>query len=292
MSNLFTKFSTFFMSILIWFCSLFGITTYPLGQELDMSKFTLTFAEEFDGDRLDPDIWSGHYIWGKTVPRRGGYWNEKLAAVKDGYLTITTTYLENGADPGDPAGYYSCGIDTAPKQNKTGFEQKYGYFEVSCKLPKGSGIWAAFWLLCDGVFDTENRGVSGAELDVFESPYYDEKPRNNMISSNIHIDGYGEAHESLGAKRYLVKGNPYEEFNTYGIEWNSKEYIFYINGVETLRTDYGGISESAEWLVLSVEVSGDDGVPSEKIIDGFDKTEYVIDYVRAYQYCSNCITPA
>lgn len=283
MNGIFTKILALFTGIAVFFCNLFGILTYPSGEKLDMSKFTLTFADEFDGNLLNPDIWSGHYVWGKTEVRRGGYWNEKMASVADGYLTITTAYLENGAEPGDKAGYYNYGLDTAPRDGKTGFEQKYGYFEVRCKLPKGSGIWAAFWLLCDGVYDEANGGRTGAELDVFESPYYNSFI-NNTVSSNIHIDGYNDFHKNLGAQKYIVRGNPYEEFNTYGVEWNSKEYIFYINGTETFRTDYGGVSESPEWLILSVETDGNNAVPSQNIIEGFEKTEYVIDYVRAYQY--------
>ena len=50
--------------------------------------------------------------------------------------------------------------------------------------------------------------------------------------------------------------NPYEEFNTYALEWSDDEYIIYVNGIEAGRSDFGGISQDEEWLLLSVEVGG------------------------------------
>ena len=110
--------------------------------------------------------------------------------------------------------------------------------------------------------------------------------RPNTVSSNIHYDGYGEDHKSLGSHKFLVKGDPYSEFNTYGVEWNSDGYTFYINGVKSFSTDYGGASEVPEFLILSVETGGIDGVPEGDILGGVDESAFVVDYVRAYQYKS------
>ena len=274
---MFNKISAFFMSAVSLFCWIFGIPFYAVGKTVDMDKFELVWSDEFDGDAVDESVWSGHYVWGGTEIRKGGYWNKKMASVENGCLTIKTRYIEEGID-GAPGGYYSYGLDT---QNS--YEQKYGYFEVRCKLPKGKGIWAAFWMLSEGTYDTADKGVTGAELDIFESPYFGEK-RQNKVSSNIHIDGYGEAHQSLGAKKFLVEGDPYSEFNTYGLEWNEKEYTFYINGKKSFSTKWGGVCAVPEFLILSVETSGKDGKASDSVsLDGVE-SDYVVDYVRAYQY--------
>ena len=106
----------------------------------------------------------------------------------------------------------------------------------------------------------------------------------NAITSNLHFDGYGDAHQKHGATKFLLKNNPYEEFNTYGLEWNEDEYIFYINGVETFRTDYGGVSQNEEYLILSVEMKGENGIPSERENLPAEGAEFIVDYVRVYQY--------
>ena len=279
---------SFFLCIISIFLSLGDKPIIPHGKEINMSKFELTWADEFDGDNLDLSKWGAHcFNNGETAVRRGGYWDLKLATVADGNLHIATKFYPEGLDGNGKPGWYTCGIDT-----KKAFEQKHGYFEVRCILPKGVGQWSAFWMLCDSMSLTENGGKDGAEIDIFESCFYSkEGVARNSVSSNIHINGYGDAHEAENVCDALVTANnPYEEFNTYGLEWNEDGYIFYINGVETGRSSFGGVSEVPEWLILSVEVDGADGVPADgwsgpSIENNTEPlTDFVVDYVRAYQY--------
>lgn len=272
---------SFFTSIIMFICFTLDIPCYPMGEKLDLDKFTQTFSEEFDGE-LDRTVWSGHYQYGNTtVSRKGSYWNQYLATTKDGNLVIPVVYLEDGMG-GEGAGWYSAGIDT-DNDAKNGFSQKFGYFECRCILPKGKDIWSAFWLMNSGVFDEDGNGRDGTEIDIFESDCYGDM-FENAVTSNLHFDGYNEAHQKLGAKQFLLKNNPYEEFNTYGLEWNENEYIFYINGVETFRTDFGGVSQNEEYLILSVEMKGEDGTPSERENVPAESAEFIVDYVRVYQY--------
>jgi beta-glucanase (GH16 family) len=269
------------MSLIISLCVALDIPCYPMGEKLDLDKFDLTFEDNFEGE-LDRSVWSGHYQYGNTtVSRKGSYWNQYLAETKEGNLVIPVVYLEEGMG-GEGAGWYSAGVDTdADAQN--GFSQKFGYFECRCILPKGSDIWSAFWLMNSGVFDEDGDGRDGTEIDIFESDCYGDFIEN-AITSNLHFDGYGDAHQKHGATKFLLKNNPYEEFNTYGLEWNENEYIFYINGVETFRTDFGGVSQNEEYLILSVEMKGEDGVPSERENVPAEGAEFIIDYVKVYQY--------
>lgn len=275
------------LGIISLYLSVAGRPTIPHGEQIDMSKFELTWADEFNDDTLDLDKWSGHgYANGGTALRRGGYWNNKLATVENGSLHIATKYFPDGIDGNEKPGWYSCGINT-----KNSFSQRYGYFECRCILPKGTGQWAAFWMSCEGVADTQSNGEKGAEIDIFESPYYhlDGKDKNS-VSSNLHINGYGPELESEEVSFSQIIGNdPYEEYNTYGVEWNENGYIFYINGVETGRSDFG-VSKAPEWMILSVEVGGNNAQPEDSWAGpAIDKntdelTDFIIDYVRVYQY--------
>ena len=91
--------------------------------------------------------------------------------------------------------------------------------------------------------------------------------------------------------RYFIENNPYKEYNTYGVEWNENGYIFYINQKEAGRSSFGGVSQNPEYLLLSLEIEGKDGVSSEdptgtgrmKYSAG-GPTEFKVDYVRCYQY--------
>lgn len=272
---------SFFASIIILICTSLDIPCFPMGEKLDMDKFEIMFNEEFEGE-LDRSVWSGHYQYGNTtVDRKGSYWNQYLAQTKDGNLVIPVVYLEEGMG-GKGAGWYTAGIDT-DSDAKNGFSQKFGYFECRCILPEGADIWSAFWLMNSGVFDEDGSGRDGTEIDIFESDGYENLFKYN-VSSNLHFDGYGDAHQKLGATRFLLKNNPYEEFNTYGLEWNENEYIFYINGVETFRTSFGGVSQNEEYIILSVEMRGENGIPSERENAPAEGAEFIVDYVKVYQY--------
>ena len=269
-----------------------GYPAIPAGQRLDLDKFTLTWQDEFDGTQLDSEKWRGHF-WG--VPdnegqniahkRRDGWWALEVARVDTvpghgGMLHIPSVYLEEGT-AGGPAGYYSLGIDTRGL-----FEQKFGYFEVRCKLPKGQGLWSAFWMMPERFGTTPEDGQTGAEIDIYESAFYrDGWPKMNSVASAVHYGGYGDNLQSQGVGRYFVK-KPYDTFHTYGLEWNENEYIFYIDGVETGRSSFGGVSQNPQYLLLSVEhqLGGWAGDISENRPG--EMTDFVVDYVRAYQYKS------
>ena len=116
---------------------------------------------------------------------------------------------------------------------------------------------------------------------------------NDCVVSGIHYDGYGADHKNDSIGKTFIENDPYTEYNTYGLEWNENEYIFYLNGVETGRLSTGGVSQNPEYLLLTVEFSGENGVASGdrrgagKIGKTPDKNwpaEFVVDYVRCYQY--------
>ena len=263
-----------------------GILGLPMNKtEVDMNKFTLVWSDEFDGYSVDTSKWQGTYgNTEKAVMRKGGYIHKDMAQVKDGNLHIYADYIEEGLG-GQGAGYYSHILTTRDL-----FTQKYGYFEVRCILPKGAGQWAAFWMNAKTMEVVDGSGKDGSEIDIFESPYYYKNSiLHNYVSQNVHYDGYGKDLKSCKLGVYPAV-NPYEEYNTYGLEWNENEYIFYINGKETARTSFGGVSQVPQYLILSVEVGGSNGMPDKSSWAGdMNKNEclpsdFVVDYVRAYQY--------
>jgi len=247
----------------------------PAGQKLDLCKFELTWRDEFDGDSLDGAKWGMHGGSG-AIKRRDGYWCLDVARVEDGKLHIPSFYSEEGI-AGGPAGYYSLGMDTRGR-----FSQKYGYFEARCKLPKGQGLWSAFWMMPDAFGTAPEDGRTGAEVDIYESAYYkDGWVKRDSVSSAVHYGGYGDNLHSQGVGRWLVC-RPYDSFHTYGIEWNEGGYIFYIDGRETGRSDFGGVCQNELWLLLSVEHQF--GGWAGDIRENKCMTDFVVDYVRVYQY--------
>lgn len=294
---------SFFMSISALMASITGLTgstnAPKKNRAVNMDQFTLVWSDEFEGDALDTTKWG--YEWWVTM-RKGGYWHEDMVSVKDGNLVIRAEYLDHPLENRyydqwhdtihfEPykAGWYTGEVVTRGK-----YEQCYGYFEVRCILPAATGMWSAFWMMNEGVFNVDGSGRDGTEVDVFESFYYKDYWRGgDYVSTGIHYDGYGpdEKGDTIG-KSYL-SNDPYHEYNTYGVEWNENEYIFYINGHETGRLSTGGVSQNPEYLLLSCEFAGENGVQSSDRhgTGEIGKTpaenwpaEFKVDYVRCYQY--------
>ena len=257
-----------------------GFPRLPHKRELE-----LVWSDEFDGAQLDRTKWHGHYIPdGESVIRRGSYWDLGMISVQDGAMHIGTRYYPDGFNGNGKPGWYTAAVDTSGL-----YEQRYGYFETRCILPRGAGMWAAFWMLCGSMGNVDGTGLDGAEIDIFESPFCSQR-FTRRVSSNIHIDGYGDDHKSSNAAEgYIFYNDPYEKYNTYGLLWTEKEYIFYVNGICIGRSDFGGTSQVPEYLILSVEVGGDNAIPGDSwagpaLTQDSEPTDFVVDYVRCYQF--------
>ena len=270
------------------------------GQDLNLEeRFTLVWSDEFDGEEVNTKNWQTEW-W--VTERKGGFWHGDMATVADGNLTITTAYFEDGLEIPDAykqwfeekgdykpyrEGWYNACLSSQARQ-----EFKYGYFEIRCILPKSTGMWSAFWMMNHGVTKVNGNGQDGTEVDIFESMFYKDEiwGYGDCVQTGVIYDGYGDQMVGVGLGKYYAN-NPYEEYNTYGVEWNEDEYIFYINGVETCRTSEGGVSQNYEWLLVSCEVAGENGVAhadrhgtGEMSMEPGDTSEFIVDYVRAYQY--------
>ena len=167
-------------------------------------------------------------------------------------------------------------------ETKNRFAKKYGYFECRCICPGGIGLWAAFWTLGEGMFaPPTGSAANGCEIDMFESPNFSAKTRfmRDGVNQATGYDGYdGVISKGVVLGKYAGK-NIYTQFNTYGLEWNENEIIFYINGVESLRTSFQkGVSRVPEYVILTLCLPVE--FPEE---NAGVTTDFVVDYVKIYQ---------
>lgn len=256
---------------------LFGLVisdtpTTPRGEALDLTGYSLVFEDEFEGTELDTSVWA----YRASGSRRGGFNAESQVTVKDGCMTMTGEYLEDGTYG---AGWYTGMIKLKERYCK-------GYFEIRCIVNAEPGYWSAFWLQADSPYtaSVSKGGVGGAEIDIFESVPADDKKCKNSVYHTIHCAGVDGVEEGFQSERLgnFYGNNIYEEYNTYGLEWTDDEYIFYINGVETRRSSYGnGVSEVLEDVIVSLELPDEDAL--KELDTETYKTEFIVDYVRIYQ---------
>ena len=268
---------------------LFGQPLTPRGQSINLDEWNLVWSDEFEGDSLDRTKWNP--TW--NYVRRGGVWHADQVSVADGNLRIRT---EHKTTPEFGPGWYSSEITTRDL-----FEYTYGYIEVSCICPGGNGLWAAFWTLSEGMFATpDGSAADGCEIDVFESGFHGAKNKRmrQAVNQATGFDGYTQGVSSGQILGHYTGENIYEQYNTFGLEWNENEIIWYINGVETDRMTGKWVPQAAQYLLLSVEVAGNDGnpgvggdgVPFEDENGSIDSNDpaifpldFIVDYVRVYE---------
>ena len=261
-------------ALLLAIAEIFGLLLFdtartPMGPELDLTGYSIVFEDNFEGGALDLEAWE----YRGTGARAGGFLHPGQVRVEDGRLILKAEYLEDGAFG---AGWYSGMIRTKE-------EYVRGYFEMKCICSKGGGFWSAWWLNAAGMASAalSDGGLGGAEIDIFEAFCYKDRIGRNAVSLNVHVGGYGDGLRSMRLGSWKVKSSDiYAEYNTYGLLWTPEEYIFYINGVEAVRSDFEkGVSAAPEYGIISLELPSTEGLSEQP---GFS-TEFIIDSVRIWQ---------
>lgn len=240
-------------------------------------EWQLTFSDEFDGSgKPDPAKWqSENYNRRKNDTGPDGWWDDDYVRLDgQGNLVLSVGQIPNRNDDDDPYDFAAGMVSS-----KGLFEQRYGRFETRAKLPRETGWWAAFWLFSTSTHDVDGSGRDGTEIDIMEG-----FGKSDRTQHALHWDGYGEAHQ-VHDKKFEVTGLR-DGFHTYALEWSPKEYVFFVDGVETWRTDLGGVSQVPAYVKVTAEISTRDWAVSEDWAGASDPAaypdEYVIDYVRVW----------
>lgn len=230
--------------------------------EFNGKQWEVTFSDDFDGTRLNSQNWT----YSQPVKRAdyNNYWNRKQVSLSgDGFLQL-------GIDYDAESDRILSGAITSDRI----FEQTYGYFECRAKLQAASGCWSAFWLMSNDIIKVGNGGQDGAEIDIFESPFFN----LGTVQSALHWDGYLDNHQSVAGPQYRLH-DMYYKFHTFALEWTKDAYVFYVDGKETWRTDAGGVCEVPCYMQLSVEAGswGGDFIKEQM------PACFTVDYVRVYK---------
>jgi len=156
---------------------------------------------------------------------------------------------------------------------------QYGRIEVRAQLPRGRGLWPAFWLLGDNL-RTVGWPASG-EIDVME--YRGQEP--NRVHGTVHGPGYagGGGITRDTTLRWVRFDN---SFHVFAIEWTADQIVWFVDGQRyhvVARGDVPGpwVFDRPFHLLLNVAVGGT-FVGSPDQYTPFP-TAMVVDWVRVYR---------
>src|SRR5690242_5733645 len=252
-------------------------------QRLPAAIGGLTWADDFSGaagTAPDPGRWA-HDTGG------GGWGNNELEYYTDstgnaaldgaGHLVITAR-KENPA--GYSCWYGSCQYTSARLLTSGRFTQQYGHFEASIKIPRGQGLWPAFWMLGDNIGSVG--WPNSGEIDIMEN--IGREP--NTVHGSMHGPGYSGGNPLTGSYS-LPGGQAFADgFHTFAIDWAPGSVAFSVDGVVYERhtpADTNGnqwVFDHPFFIIMNVAVGGNwPGSPDGSTV--FPQ-QMVVDYVHVY----------
>ncbi|MFC8670269.1 ricin-type beta-trefoil lectin domain protein [Streptomyces sp. NPDC057199] len=147
--------------------------------------------------------------------------------------------------------YTSARLNTAGK-----FTTTYGRVEARLKVPRGQGMWPAFWMLGNdiGQVGWPNSG----EIDIMENVGFEP----STVHGTLHGPGYSGS-GGIGGAYSLPGGQAFADaFHTFAIDWSPDAVTWSVDGnVYQRRTpaDLGGrqwVFNKPFFLILNLAVGG------------------------------------
>lgn len=243
--------------------------------------WVLEFEDEFDGKRLNTSVWKvphqgilagfdfesgGSKQWYANTGNTPTLPLDRNILVEDGVLKLIAQREENPIE----GIYVTDWSSTPPNQDTSVFEYSsawleseklygYGYYEARCKLPKGKGMWPAFWL-----FNGED-GLN-YEIDIFEfwnesscMGSYDSRRLSKNPHLNIHSNNVMFPHDITCPTDFYKPCQSWPEtgfddaFHTFGLEWDFYQMIWYIDG-EKVRTAYRFVDKKGNPITCGTKI--------------------------------------
>ncbi|WP_231458606.1 family 16 glycosylhydrolase [Pedobacter sp. Leaf132] len=164
---------------------------------------------------------------------------------------------------------------------KNKFDFKYGRAEARMILPKGRGLWPAFWgLPTDGKY---GGWPKSGEIDIMEHVGYEP----DSVHGTVHTEHFNHIKNTQVGKALKV-ANPYTEYHVYAVEWFKDRIDFYIDDQKYLTFKNTGKGAN-DWpfdqnfhLILNLAVGGGWG-GKKGVDDTIFPATMKVDYVRVYQ---------
>jgi beta-glucanase (GH16 family) len=236
---------------------------------------TLLAADEFDGpagSAPNPGIWRfdlGGGGWGNHELQT--YTDSRRNAALDGAGNLVIT-ARREAD-----GSYT----SARLKSEGTYAAQYGRIEARIRIPRGQGIWPAFWMLGADI-GTVGWPACG-EIDVMENVGWEP----TLVHGTVHGPGYSGANGIQGTAANPT-GAPFADaFHVYGVDWRADSITWTVDGTAyrtVTRADVGSspwVFDKPFFVILNVAVGGD--WPGSPDASTRFPQQMLVDWVRVFQ---------
>jgi beta-glucanase (GH16 family) len=276
-------------SILSFCCLFLGALFLANTSGAQVTYLRTAFKDEFNGPAgwaIDSSKWTaeiGGGGWGNQELEY--YTNSTENAYQDGAGSLVIKAIKLAPPLSLSCWYGPCQYTSARLITKQKFDIRYGRFEARIKIPRGQGVWPAFWLLGNNI-DSVSWPQCG-EIDIMEN--IGKEPAT--VHGTIHGPGYSGAN-GIGSP-YINPGSvPFaDDFHVYVLEWTTNKIRWYVDGQlyktvtpQDLPTGTQWVYDHPFFILLNFAVGGSwPGSPDGTTV--FPQT-MVVDYVRVYRRAS------
>jgi beta-glucanase (GH16 family) len=230
-------------------------------QKADRPGWKLTFQDEFDGSVLDTNKWNPNDPWGRERNRELQAYVTDAFEVRDGMLRIKAEKRQARYAGKDRS--FSSGMMTTYRK----FSQEYGRFEIRCRVPKGKGMWPAFWLL------PEPLGWP-PEIDVLE--ILGHEPTKVHMTHHFRDERRDRhSHGSSWSGPDFSAG-----FHEFAVEWSPEAIVWFVDGTERFRSEKD-IPRGKMYMLANLAVGGD--WPKAPDENTHFPAAFEVDYIRVYE---------
>lgn len=189
------------------------------------------------------------------------------------------------ACPIDPvSGSGTCQYTSARMNTGTKFDTTYGKIEARIQVPKGNGLWPAFWMMGSD-FLTGRPWPYNGEIDIMEILGRE----TTKGYSTLHAPAYNGA-GGYGGTYGLPGGADFANgFHTWTMLWNSTSITYQVDGTTVFVVDKAQLEATrGPWifdhpfyLILNLAVGGDFPGPPNAATPF--PARMLVDYVRVYR---------
>ncbi|MFE4258788.1 lectin [Streptomyces sp. NPDC056883] len=218
----------------------------------------VTFSDEFDGpagSAVDGAKWQIETGDNVNNHERQYYTagNRNAALDGQGHLAITAR-RENPANY--QCWYGRCEYTSARLNTAGKFTTTYGRVEARMKIPRGQGMWPAFWMLGSDIGQVG--WPDSGEIDVMENVGFEP----STVHGTLHGPGYSGS-GGIGAGYALPGGQAFADaFHTFAVDWSPNAITWSVDGTVYQRrtpADLGGkqwVFNKPFFLILNLAVGG------------------------------------
>jgi len=246
----------------------------------------LSFNDEFNraaGTAVDSKKWTAEIGGGGWGNQELQYYTNSIENVfHDGKGSLVIKAVKLVPPLNLSCWYGQCEYASARIITKGKFEQLYGKFEARIKIPRGQGMWSAFWMLGGNI--DEVGWANCGEIDIMEN--IGREP--STVHGTIHGPGYSGG-SGIGAPFSLRNNAAFaDDFHVYALEWSKNQISFIVDGTtyktitpKDLPKDTKWIHNQPFFMILNFALGGKWGGNPDSTSE-FPQT-MLVDYVRVYK---------